>query len=123
MIDSLNLGKYVYSSLKEITNSVYPLVADNNAKYPFIVYRRNNLSSMANKDGYYEDTVVMEIVVVTDTYSKSIELISEVRKHLEHLEVEYDGMSISDSYITSATEEYSNNAFIQKIQISFNVTQ
>lgn len=123
MIDSLNLGKYVYSSLKEITNSVYPLVADNNAKYPFIVYRRNNLSSMANKDGYYEDTVVMEIVVVTDTYSKSIELISEVRKCLEHLEVEYDGMSISDSYITSATEEYSNNAFIQKIQISFNVTQ
>lgn len=123
MIDSLNLGKYVYSSLKAITNSVYPLVADNNAKYPFIVYRRNNLSSMANKDGYYEDTVVMEIVVVTDTYSKSIELISEVRKHLEHLEVEYDGMSISDSFITSATEEYSNNAFIQKIQISFNVTQ
>lgn len=123
MIDSLNLGKYVYSSLKEITNKVYPLVADNNVKYPFIVYKRANLVSQSNKDGYVEDTVIMEIVVVSDTYNTSIDLISKVRQMLENQTVEYNGLSINDAYVTMATEEYSNNAFVQRLQITFKVNK
>ena len=123
MIDSLNLGKYIYSSLKEVTNNVYPLVADNNVKFPFLVYRRANLVSQSNKDGYVEDTVVMEIVAVSDTYKNSIDLISKVRQQLEHQEKEFDDLVINDAYITMATEEYSNNAFVQKIQITFNVNK
>lgn len=123
MIDSLNLGKYVYSSLKEITNKVYPLVADNNVKYPFIVYKRTNLVSQSNKDGYVEDTVIMEIVVVSDTYNTSIDLISKVRLKLENQTVEYNGLSINDAYVTMATEEYNNNAFVQRLQITFKVNK
>ncbi len=56
MIDTLNIGKYIYSVLKNGTDvEVYPLVADNDAKFPFIVYKRENLVSERCKDGYYED--------------------------------------------------------------------
>ena len=74
MIDSLNIGKYIYSVLKETDVEVYPLVADNDAKFPFIVYKRNNLVSNGCKDGYYEDVVSYEVVIVTDTYYKGIEI-------------------------------------------------
>jgi hypothetical protein len=55
MIDTLNIGKYIYSVLKFTNIGVYPLVADNDAKYPFIVYRRIGMVSSGCKDGYYED--------------------------------------------------------------------
>jgi hypothetical protein len=74
MIDTLNIGKYIYSVLKFTDVEVYPLVADNDAKLPFIVYKRVNLESSGSKDGYYEDKVTMEVVVVTDKYYRGIEL-------------------------------------------------
>ena len=56
MIDTLNLGKYIYSKLSQIEGvKSYPLIADNDAKFPFIVYKRENLVSNGCKDGYYED--------------------------------------------------------------------
>ena len=64
MIDTLNIGKYIYSRLSQIEGvKSYPLVADNDAKLPFIVYKRVNLESSGSKDGYYEDKVTMEVVV------------------------------------------------------------
>ena len=116
MIDSLNIGKYIYSVLKETDVEVYPLVADNDAKFPFIVYKRNNLVSNGCKDGYYEDVVSYEVVIVTDTYYKGIEIANQVKALLERQSATYQDMDISDTIITMASEEYSNNAFMQKIQ-------
>ena len=75
MIDTLNLGKYIYSKLSQIQGvKSYPLIADNDAKFPFIVYKRINLESSGCKDGYYEDKVVVEVIIVTDKYYKGIEI-------------------------------------------------
>ena len=63
MIDSLGIGKVIYKLLKDFTT--YPLVADNNAKYPFLVYKRSNVTSSSSKDGIYEDTVDISITIVT----------------------------------------------------------
>ena len=46
MIDSLNIGKYIFATLKNIKDvGIYPLVADNDAQFPFMVYKRTNLVS------------------------------------------------------------------------------
>lgn len=122
MIDTLNLGKYIYSKLSQIEGvKSYPLIADNDAKYPFIVYKRINLDSSGSKDGYYEDKVVMEVIVVTDKYYRGIEIATQVRELLEVQHITYNDMEINDTLLTLATEDYNNNAFIQRMQFSINV--
>lgn len=121
MIDTLNIGKYIYNALtqsKTITCKVYPLVADNNAKFPFIIYRRLNLISKTTKDGLYEDTVTMEIDVITETYTEGVDIANKVRDILQKQYVSYQGMEINDAEITMATEEY-NSGYIQRLQFQF----
>lgn len=122
MINTLNIGKYIYSVLndsKDITCKVYPLIADNDAKYPFIIYRRVNLQSESSKDGYYEDSVSIEITVVSDKYSDSVDIATKIRNLLEKQSVNYDDLVINDATLSLATEEYSNNAYVQRLQFTF----
>lgn len=116
MIDTLNIGKYIYSVLKFTDVEVYPLVADNDAKFPFIVYKRIDMATSGCKNGYYEDEVAFEIAIVTDTYFKGVQIANDVRGLLERQYVTFENMEISDTVITNASEEYSNNAYVQKIQ-------
>ncbi len=123
MINTLNLGKYIYNSLtnsKTITCKVYPLVADNNAKFPFIIYKRVNLFSSECKDGTYQDNVTMEIDVITDTYTEGIDIANKVRDILQKQYVNYQDMEINDASITMASEEY-NSGYIQRMQFNFKI--
>ena len=126
MINTLNIGKYIYSALndsEEITCKVYPLIADNDAKYPFIVYRRINLVSNSSKDGIYEDSTIVEIVIVSDKYSVGVDIATEVRNLLEKQSVIYDDLEINDTTLSLAAEEYSNNAYVQRLQFTFKINK
>lgn len=128
MINTLNIGKYIYSVLngsEEITSlaKTYPLIADNDAKYPFIIYRRVNLNSNGNKDGYYEDDVTIEITVVSDKYSDSVDIATKIRNLLERQSVNYEDLEINDTTLSLATEEYSNNAYVQRLQFTSKINK
>ena len=123
MINTLNIGKYIYNTLtqsEDITCKVYPLVADNDAKYPFIIYKRVNLLSDVCKDGTYEDDVTVEVVVVTDKYSVGVEIANKVRELLEIQHIRYDDMEINDTKLVLATEEY-NNGYVQRMQYQMKI--
>lgn len=124
MIDTLNIGKYIYGVLNEssaVTCSVYPLVADNDAKFPFIIYKRVNLLSEMCKDGTYEDDVTVEVNVVTDKYSVGVEIANKVRELLERQYINYQGLQITDARIIQASEEYNTGAFVQRMQFNFKI--
>lgn len=122
MINSLKLGSYIYSLLADIDAKckVYPLVADNDAKFPFILYKRVGLYDNTTKDGYTnEDTLNYEIKVVTDTYQKGIDIANDVRKAIEHGTKTYSDMTISDIRLVGADEQYMENAFVQTLNFQF----
>jgi hypothetical protein len=125
MINTLDIGKYIHSVLTDassgITCKCNPLVADNDTKYPFIVYRRMNLVSSTCKDGVFQDEVVMEIIVVSNKYSESVDIATKIRKRLERQRVIYNDLEINDGNIIMATEEFSNNAYVQRMQFEFKV--
>lgn len=122
MINTLDFGKYIYSALKDIVDGrVFPIVAEEGTKFPFAVYKRVNLTNLENKDGYIQDSVTMEISVVSDKYNKSVEIINKVREILEQQYQSFDGMDINDATITMANEEYINNGYIQKLQMNFKI--
>lgn len=123
MINTLNIGKYIYTTLQQsedITCKVYPLVADNDAKYPFIIYKRVNLLSSDVKDGIIQDDVTIEIVVVSDKYAVGVDIATKVRELLEKEHVTFQEMEIDDCKVVLATEEF-NNAFVQRMQFNFKV--
>lgn len=123
MINTLNIGKYIYTTLQEsedITCRIYPLVADNDAKYPFIIYKRVNLLSSDAKDGVFQDDATIEINVVSDKYSIGVDIATKVRELLEKEHVTFQDLEIDDCKIVLATEEY-NSAFIQRMQFNLKV--
>ena len=77
--------------------------------------------SSTSKDGIYEDTVTMEIIVVSDKYSVGVDLATRIRKLLERQTATYDNLEINDGHIILATEEFSNNAYVQRMQFEFKV--
>lgn len=50
-MNGLGIGKAIFTILDGI-EKVYPIVADNGANYPFIVYRRAGLQHSNTKDRY-----------------------------------------------------------------------
>ena len=123
MINTLNIGKYIYTTLQEsedITCRIYPLIADNDAKYPFIIYKRVNLLSSDAKDGVFQDDATIEINVVSDKYSIGVDIATKVRELLEKEHVTFQDLEIDDCKIVLATEEY-NSAFVQRMQFNLKV--
>lgn len=122
MINTLNIGSFISSRLTNIGVKVYPIIADNDAKSTFIVYRRNGLSSNLCKDGIYQETVSVEITIVSPTYSTSIETATKVRRAIERYRGTYDDYNIDDIFLTFADEQYIQNQFIQKLTFDIIIT-
>ena len=81
MIDTLNIGSFIYDTIKAdkqltdtlgISTNVFPIVAEDGTDYPFVTYRRTGLVSNSCKDGYYEDIVRVEIKAICATYIQSV---------------------------------------------------
>lgn len=124
MINSLDFGKYIkdrLDTIEAISGKTYPIVAENSTKYPFVVYKRVGLTSNSNKDTYFEDSVNIEIMVVAQKYNQSVDIASKVRQKLEIAEATYDGMEINDARITSASEDFIDNAYVQKMLFNFKI--
>jgi hypothetical protein len=116
MIDSLRIGKIVYSKIGSLVNNrCYPLIAENGTTYPFIIYQRDSLDSMFCKDGVYEDEVNVSVRVVTDTYNEGIDLAQSVREAMTFNNYTIEDGGTYTSLMVQADEEFNNDAYIQTL--------
>ena len=127
MINTLNIGKYVHAVLTRdeqlqalIGSKVYPLVADNDTKFPFVVYKRVSVIASNNKDIYHQDDATVEINIITDRYSTGVQIASLIRSILEKRNVEFEDMCITDCILSQASEEY-EDGFVQKLQFQMTI--
>ncbi len=117
MMDSLNIGKAIYTILQtsiDIDKKIYPLIADEGTTFPFIIYKRTGLTPESTKDNTNEN-VSVEINIASSNYSESIDLAIKVRKALEHKKGTYSDIAIEDIIIDDATEDYIEDTFIQTL--------
>lgn len=130
MIDTLNIGSFIYDTIKadkqltdtlRISTNVFPIVAEDGTDYPFVTYRRTGLVSNNCKDGYYEDIVRVEIKAICATYIESVQVINRIRELFECQHIEYENMTIEDTSIENASENYEYNAFTQTINLVFKI--
>lgn len=132
MIDTLNVGSFIYNTLRadsklavglNIGNRIYPIVAEDGTSTPFIIYRRTGLTSNNCKDGYYEDTVRVEIKAVSNTYAESVKVINRIRQILEQQHFDWNKMRVEEVEIENASENYEFNAYTQTINLVFKINE
>lgn len=118
-MNGLEIGKAIKTVL-DGTTKVYPLVADQGASYPFIVYRRNGLTHANTKDRFnYQELATIEIIVAGSSYQQALQIAKQVVGRMEHTRGIYEEISISEIKLVNAEEDYIEDAFIQKL--TFNI--
>lgn len=127
MKNSLLITKYIRTILEQDTelmkkipiNKFFPIDAKQGTKFPFCVIARTGMQDRSTKDGIYEDIVTVSLIVVDDNYIDSIEIANEIRNWLEGHTYKDDTINIRKMSLSSTSETYYNDAFIQ--ELSFNI--
>lgn len=119
MTNSLLIGKLIYQKLNPLTSKVYPIVAENGTTFPYIVYKRTDLSSITfTKDGGCEDTCSYVITIVSDKYDEGVELANEVRSIMEKPKLIGNDLVINSNRLISANESYEDDAYLQELNFN-----
>lgn len=87
---SLQVGKAIYEILhgnseivSKVNDKIFPLIADENTTFPFIVYKRTSISPAYTKDRFsVNDTATVEIFIASDKYYETVEIADSVRTAL-----------------------------------------
>lgn len=118
MTNSLLIGKLIYSKLNQElqTTNIYPIVAENGTTYPYIVYKRTDLSNTTfSKDGICEDSCGYSITIISDKYDEGVELANEVRRIMEKPKLVSQDLVVTDNRLMSANEEWAKDAYLQEL--------
>ena len=114
---NFSIGKELNRILMEanvngISNKIFPLIANANTTFPFLVYRRNYYRPINNKD--LEDEIVgIEIVIAATKYEESVVIADRVASALLHKKTEV----IDDIQINNMYEDFIDDTFLQHINI------
>ena len=129
MDNSILVSKYIRRFLVENeevqglidVNKIFPLIANADTTFPFIVFQRSNLMPIYTKDILTENQITMVIIVVSNDYIQSLDLANAVRHALEGNIYRDNDIVISAMKMESITEETLEDDYIQRMVFTFNV--
>ncbi len=130
MDNTILAGKYIRKFLVENeelsamidTKKIFPLIANADTTFPFIVYSRNNITPVYTKDFLTDNTVAFTVIVVSDEYVQSLMLANAVRHSLEGYRYSDEVINIAPIKLQSITEETIEDAYIQRMTFVFKAT-
>lgn len=97
---------------EKLGNKVFPLIANANTTFPFLVYRRAAFRPAYNKD-LENEIVVIEIAIATVKYEEGVDIANSVADALNGKTTEL----IEDIQVTNIYEDFESDTFIQKITL------
>lgn len=114
---NFEIGKEINRLLKEgnvlkVSGKIFPLVANPNTTFPFLVYRRLNYQPRNNKD-YTGELIQMELVIATETYNEGVEIANSCADILQGQKTDI----IENITLTNVSELYVQDTFLQSLQI------
>lgn len=123
----LSISKHVHAVLSGSAvirsaigmNKVFPIATKNEVPFPFIVYERDSVNPRYDKSGQSVTESVVNIYVLSESYTESLDIAEKVIKELERKDAVYKDFSVIGATMLGATEDYTSNTFIQKISFNF----
>lgn len=113
---NFEIGKEIKELISQsndlINGRVFPIVANEGTQFPFVVYRRNGYRPASNKD-YLNEVVNLEVTVLSSKYEESINIANDIASSLLNRETQ----DIENIEISNLTEDYSEDTFIQRINL------
>ncbi len=128
MTNSIFISKAIFQLLandevlKESVTAIYPLIAENDAKFPFITFTRDNIFTSVCKDGLFEDKVTFSIMVVSANYIGSLEIANRVRAIFEKNKIYTTDVTLHSVRLTGVDESYNENSYIQNLSFDCVIT-
>ena len=121
MTNSIFISKAIFQLLanddvlNESVTAIYPLIAENDAKFPFITFSRDNIFTSICKDGIFEDKVTFSIMVVSANYIGSLDIANRVRAIFEKRKINTKDVTLNNVRLTGVDESYNDNSYIQNL--------
>ena len=123
MDNTLKIGKYIRQFLVEDErynkivgqSKTFPLIANAETSFPFVVYQRTSAKVNYTKDGRYQNILAVEITIICDNYPESIDLLCLVRNILEGKRYKDEEIWIRDIKVDEVSEDFNEDTFIQRI--------
>ena len=112
---NFKIGKEINRLLKNnvlgLGDKVFPLVANPNTTFPFLVYRRIGYQPRSNKD-YVGEIITIEINIATETYQEGVDIANSVADILQGKKTDI----IETIQLVNVYELYLQDTFIQNLQ-------
>lgn len=99
-------------------NNILPLVVNENTPYPFVVYRRENISVTYTKPiaGGFDNRVTLSLDVYSNDYEESCNILNLIRNILEQFRFKNEEIIIHELEVIGVYESYSQDGYKQTIQ-------
>lgn len=131
MSNSILIGtiiKEILSKSIELTDyiddKIFPIVALEGTTYPFVTYSRTNVyPNEGTKDGWCGDAVSFEIQVESKDYDESCIIANIIRGLFENCDYSNSNLSIYNTRMTSISEVFGNDNYIQTLDFECNTGQ
>lgn len=130
----MSVGLLIYSLLSSDeaiaakATRIYPVVAEEDARLPYICYRRAEFDrNLAKGPGQGADVVSVEFLCYAKSYKESIELAEMVRAALDHKQATYEDSENNRSLVArsidlaGAEEGYADDAYAQSLVFTIRV--
>ena len=121
MTTGISILKSIYKLLSanvELTsivgNRMYPIIANEDTIFPFIIYQRDSVSAEYTKDWRTNDNINISINIASTTYNQSIDIAELVRTAIEGKKVD----NINTIRLTGCDEDFVENTYIQSLHFS-----
>lgn len=102
-----------------VNDKVFPITTKKEISFPFVVYKRDGLTPNYTKDSLNGDEINITFIVASDEYFKSVEIAEVLRSTLEEKRSKEFG--ISETKLSSASEDVVDDTFIQVLVFSFKI--
>lgn len=113
---NFQIGKEINRLLTEgnalnVTGKIFPLVANPNTSFPFLVYRRLSYRPANTKDGIGE-IIIIEVNIASETYNEGVDIANSVADIL----CSAHSQLIQRVQLINVSELFLQDTFIQNIQ-------
>lgn len=99
-----------------VRDRIFPVSTPGDVLRPFIIYQRTGLNPSYTKDRGQNDSVYINIAVISESYGQSIAVANAVEKALEGKRGIFAGLDIADIKSADSQEGADEINFIQDLQ-------
>lgn len=112
-ISTLLLASEAVTAL--VGDKIFPVAVDTDVPEPFIVYRRTGLIPSYQKDNRGKDSIFVDVLIVSESYSKTIQIYSAVVNAVEHKRGVIAGVNIDDIRLADSLEDADEDYNVQQL--------